>query len=166
MNAPVGYASYKSRRNPAARGRISIRMSMEDTFELPPFVSGEVQQEPRRARGWWDYVPKRESMMRRQDNRSSNGFIATIMEKLQEQPQTTNPPFPMMQERKNSTINLIDLDSAKKDKEEVQSHPNPFHDSYGRRSPALSTSSRFSRLFPRVVLFRQVLNDEVSCPPR
>ncbi|KAH6917247.1 hypothetical protein BKA70DRAFT_1395109 [Coprinopsis sp. MPI-PUGE-AT-0042] len=156
-----GYASYRSRKNPAARGRISLRMSMEDTFELPPFVSGDAQQEPRRARGWWDYVPKRESMMHRQDNQGEHGFFANILEKFQEQPHAPNAPFPIIQERKNSTINLIDLDPSKKDKEEDQPHPNPFHDSYGRRSPAPSTNSRFSRIFPRMELFRKVLNDEL-----
>lgn len=158
-----GYASYRSRKNPAARGRISLRMSMEDTFELPPFVSTEAQQEPRKARGWWDYVPKQESMIGRQDNKKGFGSFATALEQLRGQAEPSDPPFAVMQERKPSTINLIDLDSIKKDKDkdESQPHPNPFHDSYGRQSPAPSTNSRFSRLFPRMELFRKVLNDEL-----
>ena len=135
---------------------------MEDTFDLPPFVSGEAQQEPRQKRGWWDYVPKRESTLGPPADNKGPGFFATAMDQFRGRAEASNPQFPVMQERKPSTINLIDLDSVKRDKEE--GHPNPFHDSYAnsRRSPVPSVNSRFSRLFPRMVLFRKVLNDEVS----
>lgn len=50
----VLYVCWKSRGSPAARGRISVQLSMDD---LPIEFPEEPKQAPQPARrGWWDYV--------------------------------------------------------------------------------------------------------------
>lgn len=134
----VVYVCWKSRGSPAARGRISIELSMDD---LPiEFPADPVDNSQTAGRGWWDYVPNN------QEATDTSG--AKLNAKVQNQKNYTSTVKGFFQKIKNPSSS-----AAGQDKINTQARPN---------SLAPSSTSKFSRLVPRMELFRQVMKDEVS----
>ncbi|KAJ3543426.1 hypothetical protein NMY22_g3146 [Coprinellus aureogranulatus] len=141
------YASYKSRNSPMARGRMSVRLSMDDLpIQMPP------DDDNPQGRGWWDHVPEPTSFLQRNpyQNEKVEGstFDKTAVMRL---------PSHLAQHLGSREQRQKTLETRRADLLDV-----PVDDRLrGRYSPALSQSSRLSRMFPRMNLFRKVLKDEL-----
>lgn len=165
----VSYAVWSSRGRPATRGRISIQLSLEDV----PTQDPNSENAPAR-RGWWDYVPKSEQpeeapLDKERPSNSPEGFfrvfynkVATLFYKPEHRQSTVylrKPSlpgeYPLPQPPHPPTIRISNPDRP----------PNSKDQSIVRRrctSPAPSSFSRISRLIPRMILFREVMRDEVG----
>ncbi|KAF9015302.1 hypothetical protein BDQ17DRAFT_1229006 [Cyathus striatus] len=151
------YACWKSRGSPAVRGRISLELSMEELpIDIPP-DAGDASQPTRR--GWWGHVPTPE-------------IERPIPVKLNIS-QVVRRVFSVFPEKLGKTIPLKAPKSPEEKTREgdLPSSITQFHNpvnarrrgstSHGRHSPTPSSGSRFSRLVPRMELFREVMKDEL-----
>lgn len=131
------YVCWKSRGSPAVRGRISIELSMDELpIEVPNDPPEKVQ--PVR-RGWWDYVPDPEvSVQAPPVQKGTRNVLFRVLHPGDKQPRS----------------------KAKASRSRVKSNVED-NANFSRMSLALSSTSKFSRLFPRMELFQQVIKDEV-----
>ncbi|EAU92855.2 hypothetical protein CC1G_03642 [Coprinopsis cinerea okayama7 len=147
------YASYRSHSNPAARGRISLRLSMEDTeLELPACCEEEIRQQPQ-GRGWWDYVPRTNDSNRREKPPREGSFLWLKHLFVRR----TKCPLQVPSHLMTAEPKELHDDPHTRLTGGLPNHPRTHHSS----SPSLSINSGLSRLFPRMELFRQVLSDEL-----
>lgn len=151
----VVYVCWKSRGSPAARGRISIELSMDEfPIEIPDDLPEKVQ--PTR-RGWWDYVSEVDTRQvsdvqttasAKKPRRRFKNVLSTIAD---------------FRERKKEAVKKKKSRFYKKNSEKKPS--NTLQDgiiNLSRNSFAPSSMSRFSRLMPRMELFQEVMKDEVG----
>ncbi|KAF8973889.1 hypothetical protein BDZ97DRAFT_403352 [Flammula alnicola] len=159
------YVCWKSRGSPAARGRISIELSMDDLpIEFPSDPADNLQTT---RRGWWDYVPENPSEMRTSQIKldSANG--------LDERRESTFRGFVNKMTRSRSMQQPVSSDSNEKasklQKRLNNAHGNPSAASQredsanpsARHSFTPSSASKFRRIVPRMELFQQVMKDEL-----
>ncbi|KAK0465429.1 uncharacterized protein EV420DRAFT_1514318 [Desarmillaria tabescens] len=159
------WAVWKSRSSPLARGRISIRLSMDDCAESETF-------NPETARrGWWDYVPKKEAPVSSPVT-GHNNFIRSLYNKLISIPSDSKPPrlpFPAQKTPipSDSPIPQPPRPSVAAISEALPERPSDepserfSRRSSDRLSPVPSSYSRLSRYMPRMELFREVMKDEL-----
>lgn len=168
------FAVWKSSGVPAARGRISIQLSMGDPDELPNHhldaTQAENSENPHVRRGWWDYVPGNEKppdmsgkTLETLQARQFLGDVRTSVRRVWaagESSPEINPArktslpgeYPVHQHSRPSTVRIS------------EHLPSSINDRLGNTregSPGPSFSSRRSGLMPRM-LFREVIRDEVS----
>lgn len=162
----VLYAVWKSRGSPVARTRISLQLSMDDLA----LVNHDTDTEkPDTRRGWWDYVPKKEASSPVQANPESvnargTSFLSKVKNwissreasdaRLLRKPSVTGE-FPIPQPPRPSTVHVTEPEQERRSSDRRFMAP-------GRTSPAPTSFSRISRLFPRMERFRDVLKDEVG----
>lgn len=149
---PVLYACWRSGGSKAARGRISIQLSMED---LPIDVPlDNTEQQPTR-RGWWDYVP--------------NTQAATSSQTLPDPKQNSFSPVRLwlagLRSRADSKSPISQSTGVPISETSFGQQPKaPGNRTLAARrgtSPTPSSFSRFSKLVPNMVLFQKVMKDEV-----
>ncbi|KAF9475613.1 hypothetical protein BDN70DRAFT_883492 [Pholiota conissans] len=138
------YVCWKSRGSPAARGRISIELSMDD---LPiEFPAEPVDNSQSARRGWWDYVPSNHEITKvdsEAHNIKHTGTVKGIMQKIKK-PTLVEKSKGLNSSQKNSAMT--------QETQNAQARPN---------SLASSSTSKLSRLVPRMELFQQVMKDEL-----
>ncbi|TFK41020.1 hypothetical protein BDQ12DRAFT_720743 [Crucibulum laeve] len=154
------FACWKSRGSPAARGRISLELSMEELpIEIPSDANDATQST---KRGWWDYVPTPEKI-------SSTGPPVKIS-LLQRFKATlsgngANKPQRMPLRKPSKPEDLLSIQPPRRSTIRIsESSVNERPENYaarGRNSPTPSSGSRLSRLIPRMELFREVMKDEL-----
>ncbi|KAF8912805.1 hypothetical protein CPB84DRAFT_464036 [Gymnopilus junonius] len=151
------YVCWKSRGSPAARGRISLELSMDDLPIKIPDDPSEKSQPTRR--GWWDYVP---------NEQESQQNVATD----EETKQRTGGAFKSFLRRIFPSENgqqLLSSSQAKNTRLQIKAKPEKWSkNAQGRGDPersrlslAPSSLSRISRLVPRMELFQEVMKDEL-----
>lgn len=142
----VLYVCWKSRGSPAARGRISIELSMDD---LPiEFPADPVDKPKQVRRGWWDYVPEDQEAPAATPevlNEKSPNKVKGFFRKIKKSPLPAQKPKALATGLRSRA-------------QQVKINAVPAV----RNSFAPSTMSRLSRLIPRMELFRQVMRDEVN----
>ncbi|KAF6766336.1 hypothetical protein DFP72DRAFT_866216 [Ephemerocybe angulata] len=141
------YVCFKSRGSPASRGRISVRLSMDDLpIQMPPVEDDSKPQ----SRGWWDHVPGGDdSNPINQDEKADNTTPQNEQagSKRRRQRPYDQPSYePKDQQATTDLTDVFNVNAVRL---------------RGRNSPALSVGSRFSRMFPRMSLFRKVVKDEL-----
>ncbi|THU91757.1 hypothetical protein K435DRAFT_224676 [Dendrothele bispora CBS 962.96] len=151
------YAVWKSRNSPVARGRMSIRLSMD---ESTPQDQQDLNEVHSGRRGWWDYVPTREPTP---PSPHPDGFsiIRSLQAVFSRLFYNRSNAVPL--ERGHSVVGRhsgpdyphLSQDRTS-DRSNSKSRDLPPVDTKGRLSPAPSSSSRFSRYIPRMELFRNV----------
>lgn len=159
------WAVWKSRGSPLARGRISIRLSMDDSAEL------DNSNPDTSRRGWWDYVPKTEEVVSPPAADRSRNFVRSFYTKIKSIVSDSQPPiltcparkpsisgdYPIPQPARPSAVAISEASPVRPsndDSERFPSHSN-------RISPVPSSYSRLSRYMPRMELFREVMKDEL-----
>jgi hypothetical protein len=147
------YVCWKSRGSPAARGRISIELSMDD---LPIDIPNDGSEKSRPARrGWWDYVPDNDASGQQKTATSeelkngTEGTFKTVLQRItgsgdrqQQQPSLKHKNSRLQKRETSNPLGDGNVESS-------------------RQSLAPSSMSRFSRLVPRMELFQQVMKDEL-----
>jgi len=167
LRLTVLYACWKSHKSPASRGRMSVRLSMDDMrIPISPLQDNVASQ----PRGWWDYVPRADPPdpqpeMKEQSSQRKPSFG----DRLSELPTNFIPilgkgeqrgryrPYPYNYTTARNRIHSTQSDDAPDNNSMEMLRPN------GAQSPTLSKTSsmrKFQRLFGRQ-LFRQVMKDEV-----
>ncbi|PPQ79154.1 hypothetical protein CVT26_004104 [Gymnopilus dilepis] len=150
------YVCWKSRGSPAARGRISLELSMH---ELPIEIPDDPSEKPKSAlRGWWDYVPKENQPQR----------IATIPQEPKKGSETTFKALLQTitgstdrQGRVSSPVRHSKLRNKTKPAKAFDNGQTSGDPGRSRLSLAPSSMSRISRLVPRMELFQEVMKDEL-----
>ncbi|KDR85136.1 hypothetical protein GALMADRAFT_233779 [Galerina marginata CBS 339.88] len=148
------YVCWKSRGSPAARGRISIELSMDELpIEVPNDPPNNVQPT---LRGWWDYVPEDAAGQQVQPKTATSGegtkgtlrLLFNRMMGLRDQKSPLKGKKPKLQKRGPS-------------EKGPTNPPGTGNIDPPRHSLAPSSMSRFSRLIPRMELFQEVMKDEL-----
>lgn len=152
----VMYACWKSRGSSAARGRISIQLSME---ELPIEVPNDVTEKHPTLRGWWDYVPNTDvaqpsqSLSEPKQDHMSNTFQSKLacfmgLSAKKKRPRPSRGPTgdqkPTAHSERGQATHTIERPHI-----------------HGRTSPTPSSFSRLSKFVPHMELFQKVMKDEV-----
>lgn len=144
------YVCLKSRKSPASRGRISLRLSMDDLpIEFPEETQENAQNAQPARRGWWDYVPEDRPApsvpavsAQETQSESSKGFLKKML------------PSKGGQRKALLTEKGADSSQAKRSaRDQVEIGGG------SRVSVAPSVTSKFSRM--GMVLFQQVMKDEL-----
>ena len=162
----VIYAVWKSSGVPAARGRISLRLSSMDHLEESVGNHSEASANDDNdgmhlRRGWWDYVPGGEKPSEGPTVRSSDasGFFSVLWRTVGRL-WRTNEDSTIAAARKPSLHSEFPLPSVR-----ISENPASLNDRgepSRSRSPVPSFSSRYIGLRPRMVLLREVMRDEVG----
>lgn len=161
MDCTVVYATFKSRNSPVARGRMSVRLSMDDLpLQMPPDDEG-TNNNPHR-RGWWDHVPEPNS-----DSFLNHDPFENEKAGEDGTDSGTKPPVKRLPSHLAQHLGPKEQRQRTLDARHAAEHLEvPDERLRGRQSPTLSTNSRLSRMFPRVNLFRKVVKDEVGLLPK
>ncbi|KAK0208608.1 hypothetical protein DFS33DRAFT_1304539 [Desarmillaria ectypa] len=160
------WAVWKSRGSPLARGRISIRLSMDDCAE------SEAPNPETAPRGWWDYVPKKEAAVSSTAINHHNNFIRSLYNKLISIASDSEPPILARPARKISIPSdfpiphpprpsVVAISEALPERRSNDPSERFSKSSSDRLSPVSSSYSRLSRYMPRMELFREVMKDEL-----
>ncbi|KAG6836808.1 hypothetical protein H0H93_002830 [Arthromyces matolae] len=144
------YACWKSRGSSAARGRISLQLSIDD---MPIEVPTDTSDRPNNLRGWWDYIPDKiaSPTIRQLDPTKHKSFkgVRTKLKGILKQDQKkrrVSPPYPR----------------EKVEDDKFQDVPsNPSSPVTRATSPAPTTGSRFGKFVPSIHLFQRVVKDEL-----
>lgn len=138
------YVCWKSRGSPAARGRISIELSMDELpIEFPP----EPVDNPapaRQPRGWWDYVKPEDQQP---------ALVKTVTVKTPNE-KSFGKGRGIMQRFRDPAASFEKLTTLREPADE-QVTPAV------RNSLAPSISTRLSRLLASMEYFQQAMKDEV-----
>ena len=170
----VLFAVWKSSGIPAARGRMSLRLySMNHLDETHSSHSGinvkDVGETTQPRRGWWDYVPENEKPAPSSQRRAvgiAHGFHSALLRTLGR----------IWTKREDSNITVTRKPSLHSELPLTQLHrplpvkisdkPTSQVEDRGERSRAHSPIPSFTNydiwLRPRMVLFREVMRDEVK----
>ncbi|KII93201.1 hypothetical protein PLICRDRAFT_35385 [Plicaturopsis crispa FD-325 SS-3] len=147
-------ALWRSRGKPSVRGRISIQLSMADDNDATAEGGDTVDR-----RGWWDYIPKASGDA---DARSVNGPPDGIISRISEKrpPAATlhahQPSLPStLHESHPPRPTTVRISEATDTPSERRRESSPA------RAPSPTSSTRLSRLMPRMVVFREVMRDEL-----
>lgn len=155
-------AVWKSSRLLAAQGRLSYRLSNHESKneDTTSSVGGAVLR-ARKPRGWWDYVPpptnaksSRQPVVTHTSLNAKNGGLFSVLKGLFREATPVEPPrkpslhseypIPAQTGRSRSRSNASQAVSPR---------------------PGLLVPHRRINIKPRVLLFREVMRDEVSnCP--
>ncbi|KAF8844054.1 hypothetical protein BDN67DRAFT_963546 [Paxillus ammoniavirescens] len=177
------YAVWSSYGSAAVRGRISIRLSLDEVNHEQPFEPRkEGTDSAHRRRGWWDYVPPldapnpfssprsrqpsllsqersfvtvRRDRSRRIRNGDAEGSIAVQLPRIPASiPSTEFTHFPGAV----PWPPVATMSSTVEASHAPRREPMPF-----RRpaSPASSSTSRLTRYMPMMTIFREVMRDEL-----
>lgn len=164
------YAVWKSHGSAAARGRITVSLSLDDVAETPIDTrkeSIESHKTIHSRRGWWDYVstvdnPPFSPRSRRtrslcRDPAIPMGGLSKFRtgERLRDPENVPSRPPPLRAESPLTRTSTIRVSTTL---------PNICNDvPVPRRpsSPAISSISRISRYMPRIALFEEVMRDEL-----
>ncbi|KAH7931145.1 hypothetical protein BV22DRAFT_999103 [Leucogyrophana mollusca] len=176
------YAVWKSHGSAAVRGRISLTLSLEDVAVREENEVKESVDSNHRPRGWWDYVPNREStahLSTRSRQRiesvvsQERSIISVVRDRtrtlvnsdLEPDPEAPPPPqssangeFGRPRRPRTSTVRMSEtIDGPSFARREAVLPHLPYRPA----SPALSSMSRITRYIPRMALFREVMRDEL-----
>ncbi|TFL06662.1 hypothetical protein BDV98DRAFT_160481 [Pterulicium gracile] len=149
------FTLWKTRRNPIARGRISLAIHSDDGAS---FVRSTHTDDSCHPRGWWDYNAKSGSCAHQPLSSpplKSEGFTPITVPSFLTRLRGVGAPTKREYEIKRTTINplrRLPFGVLTRNKPRPGSDPD-------RASAA--PSSTFSRLVPRMVLFKQVMKDEL-----
>ncbi|KAF8167960.1 hypothetical protein B0H34DRAFT_792626 [Crassisporium funariophilum] len=155
------YVCWKSRGSPAARGRVSLELSMDDLpIDIPKDPLPQVEST---RRGWWDYVPENRCVQQKHpDNRATQGRLTALFARIFGRQSSNEPVWTDITEKKSNDLQVDPQNAATATEiptstaqagNELELSP--------RHSMALSSISRLSRLFPRMELFQEVMKDEL-----
>ncbi|KAG5654770.1 hypothetical protein H0H81_003778 [Sphagnurus paluster] len=134
------YACWKSRGSAAARGRISIQLSMN---EQPIEVPEDLTEKQPSLRGWWDYAPDLAPSPKSQV--TSRQSPTTMRSKLDAQPTSDTRRMAIAQTSPHlSAIRNQTFAIAR------------------GTSPTPSSGSRLSKLASNIQLFQKVIKDEIQ----
>lgn len=146
------YACYKSRGSPASRGRMSVRVSLDDIpIQMPPADEDTNPQ----SRGWWDHIPANE-----QNNAGARAGNPGNSPGAELKSPSGLTAVPRREQRRRA--NTLDSQANKEhDATQFDSSldASPIDGAPG--SPAWSAGSRLSRLLPKMTLFGKVVKDEL-----
>ena len=154
------FTLWRTRRNPIARGRISLAINSDDGAS---FVRSTHTDDSCHPRGWWDYNAKSETCTHQPPPSpplKSEGSTPAVVSAPSFLPRLRGVGAPAKKdcEIKRTTINPLRrlpfgfLSTPRRNRHLPRSDPD-------RASAA--PSSTFSRLVPRMVLFKQVMKDEL-----
>lgn len=192
------YAVYNSRGRPSIRGRISIRLSMEDN-NYEPKISEQLDNvfsdahaiqpsipsihSSAHARGWWDYVPAASTSPPPQPleplgpvspaAQITNWWRSLVVNDGMNPPGLERKtslasdaplrPNPSFREHRMSLASSSQQSHSSRVHLTAKLTKDPPTSSGNRWSKGLFSSSRstFSRMVPRMVLFKEVMRDEL-----